>query len=117
MTDLQAIRQYRDVANWYEFLYFMKQPRIFWDSRKIMEQLEERRQRHMREAERTMRQAERALNSLPRKEWRDAMIQRYILQRNHLEAAEAMNYCETSVRRYEYAAIKHLEAREALKRL
>ena len=118
MTDLDAIRQYRDVAAWYEFLFFECRPlRIFKDCPRALAIHEERRQRRMREAERTLRQAERALNSLPRQEWKTALISRYILQRDHMEAADAMYVCETTERRYEYAAIKYLEARDAQKRL
>ena len=117
MTDLEAIKQYRDLLSWWEVLYHQKEPRIFWDSPEIMAQREERRQRRMRKAEKTLRQAERALNSLPKREWKTAMIQRYILRRDHMEAADAMFVCERTERRYEYAAIKYLEAREALKRL
>jgi len=115
MTDLEAIKQYRAAGLFWEFLYSRPLPWIFERDPAIAAKIRERDRQRMAKAERVMRQAEKALNQLPRHEWKAAMINRYLLRRDHLATAEVMNYSETSVRRFEQAAIDHLKARERLK--
>ena len=115
MTDLEAIKQYRAASSFWEFLYDRPLPWIFARDPAIVARIRARDRARMAKAERVMRQAEKALNQLPRHEWKAAMINRYLLQRDHLATAEAMNYSEASIRRFEVRAIEYLEARERLK--
>ena len=116
MTDLEAIKQYPEMMTFWEMLFFMKEPRIFWDSPEIMAQREERRQRRMQKVEKALQQAESALNSLPRREWKTVLIYRYILRKDLLQTADAVFYSESTVQRFESRAVKFLEANEAQKR-
>ena len=116
MTDLEAIKQYRAASSFWEFLFFRPLPsRIFADDPAIVARIRARDRVRMAKTERVMQQAERALNRLPRREWKSAMIHRYLLQHDHLTTADAMAYSEASVRRFEARAIEYLEAWEKIK--
>lgn len=108
MTDLEAIKQYREASQYYEMFYDRPIPWVFARDPAIVARIKERDKKRMASAACVMRQAEMALNRLPRLEWREAMVNRYFLLRDHLATAEAMSYSETSVRRFERAAIEYL---------
>lgn len=112
MTDFEAIRQYRAASDFRDFLRNRRLPWIFETDPAIVAWSKERDKKRIEQLEQTMRQAEEAIARLPRDEWREAIIQRYFLQRDHMAAAEAMNYSESSVKRFEYAAIEYLSQTE-----
>ncbi len=115
MTDLEAIRQYTAASDFWEFLYDRPIPWVFARDKAIVARIRARDKVRMAKAERVMQQAERALNRLPRREWKSAMIHRYLLQHDHLTTADAMAYSEASVRRFEVRAIEYLEVWEKIK--
>lgn len=109
MTDLQAITQYRAAKVERAVILDIKVPWIFLDDPEALKQYQNILQRGLDQTEKTILQAEQAIEQLPREEWKDIFVCRFIHGMDWYQTAEQVNYSMASVFRYARQAIDYLQ--------